>query len=993
MRVRFVHRALFVLLLICQFSICLGTESTDANESSKYLDAVRIFADNVLKYGRDTYGPKHTPLFVDGLNIHTHVPVKWIAPNGDRWILCNLASQQNLFRILDGLTRITGDPKYKLAAMDAIEYAFENLRSPNGLLYWGGHAAYDVGAENPCGSSAHENKNFYPHYELMWEVNPKATRQFIESFWSGHIRDWSNLDMDRHCYQMNQTLEEAWKHEYKGGPVFFKPKQGIPASFITTAGPLVQGATVLTKLSGDGESLVWAKRLAHRYVETRDPRTGIGAGIFTGEKTRLPTLRELKNIDLNELSRDSFFPALPTSGNSDVRERISGYFEVSPGIPFNGLVAPWICALLTGEMMGSEGKEFIQWSVEELTAWGKVAYRKSDNSWIPMLRDSTPLEDMVIKKDGSLGPKGTTVVPMSVARNIALGNGFGDIAVSSVKLPELERRIDCADPYTLLGFLELYRKTQSKPFLERAKQVGDNILASRFHKGFFAPSDRHFYTRFDSPEPLALLHLHAVSMSRNLDLPVTWPSKAFFEHAYRDKDSRDDNSLVYRLTESPEPPISLQEAAAKGNLDQIRSLIEEGIKVDFREDGFHKTALHRAAMSGHRDVVEYLLAKGAQVDAWSGFPGGTPLDYAAENGHRAVVELLLTRGADVHSKREGWPTGDTPLHSAVRAGHKDIVELLIAYKADVNAKNNEGQTPLDIALQRKGKNIVELLIQKGADISIHMAARYGLLEKLKDLIAKGTDVNARDKDGKTALDVAVEKYNKEIATLLVDKGAEVSIHATAFIGDINKVEAFVEGGGSVDKPDATGQTLLHYATAGNNRAIAELLISHDADVNAVAGTWRTPLGVAAQTGSVDVAEYLIAHGANVDGREGQWTPLQEAAYYSKEMVELLLAHGANINEGGWPPLHSALDAERFDILELLLTKGADVSIKDDKGRTPLHIAAWYAAHDNPKMVELLLSKGADINAKDSSGKTALGYAVEGGYTEIAEILRKHGAKE
>ena len=74
-------------------SICLATESPDANESSKYLDAVRIFADNVLKYVRDTYGPKHTPLFVDGLNIHTHEPVKWIAPNGDRWILSNLASQ------------------------------------------------------------------------------------------------------------------------------------------------------------------------------------------------------------------------------------------------------------------------------------------------------------------------------------------------------------------------------------------------------------------------------------------------------------------------------------------------------------------------------------------------------------------------------------------------------------------------------------------------------------------------------------------------------------------------------------------------------------------------------------------------------------------------------------------------------------------------------------------------------------------------------------
>jgi hypothetical protein len=71
-----------------------GSKS-DPNQSTKYLDAVREFADNVLKYGRDTYGPKHTPPFVDGLNIYTHEPVKWIAPNGDRWILSNLPSQPN----------------------------------------------------------------------------------------------------------------------------------------------------------------------------------------------------------------------------------------------------------------------------------------------------------------------------------------------------------------------------------------------------------------------------------------------------------------------------------------------------------------------------------------------------------------------------------------------------------------------------------------------------------------------------------------------------------------------------------------------------------------------------------------------------------------------------------------------------------------------------------------------------------------------------------
>ena len=70
MRGRFTNQAVLGILLIWQFSVCFGTEIPDANDSSKYLDAVREFADNVLKYGRDTYGPKRTPLFVDGLNVH-----------------------------------------------------------------------------------------------------------------------------------------------------------------------------------------------------------------------------------------------------------------------------------------------------------------------------------------------------------------------------------------------------------------------------------------------------------------------------------------------------------------------------------------------------------------------------------------------------------------------------------------------------------------------------------------------------------------------------------------------------------------------------------------------------------------------------------------------------------------------------------------------------------------------------------------------------------
>lgn len=60
----FAYWLMFTILLISQLSVRFA-KTSDVNESTKYLDAVREFADNVLKYGRDTYGPKHTPLFVE----------------------------------------------------------------------------------------------------------------------------------------------------------------------------------------------------------------------------------------------------------------------------------------------------------------------------------------------------------------------------------------------------------------------------------------------------------------------------------------------------------------------------------------------------------------------------------------------------------------------------------------------------------------------------------------------------------------------------------------------------------------------------------------------------------------------------------------------------------------------------------------------------------------------------------------------------------------
>ena len=186
-----------VALLAC---CCLSKAAEPAGASERYVQAARTFADSVLKHGRDTYGQRHTPLFVDGLQVETLEPVRW-KKGGQTWVLCNFASQQSLLRTLDGLSALTGENRYRQAAEDSARYALAHLRSTNNLLYWGGHMAWDLEQERPVGEypDVHEVKDHQPYFPLLWRVDAAATRRLCEAMWGAHVLDWSLLDYNRHA--------------------------------------------------------------------------------------------------------------------------------------------------------------------------------------------------------------------------------------------------------------------------------------------------------------------------------------------------------------------------------------------------------------------------------------------------------------------------------------------------------------------------------------------------------------------------------------------------------------------------------------------------------------------------------------------------------------------------------------------------------------------------------------------------------------------------
>ena len=132
------------------------------------------------------------------------------------------------------------------------------------------------------------------------------------------------------------------------------------------------------------------------------------------------------------------------------------------------------------------------------------------------------------------------------------------------------------------------------------------------------------------------------------------------------------------------------------------------------------------------------------------------------------------------------------------------------------------------------------------------------------------------------------------AVLLVGCGPKVDIHKAAYVGNIEAVKQHIAAGGDVDaKDDLFGRAPLHWAAVGGSKEIAELLIAAGADVNGkVDDGWRwTPLHNAAQGGHKEIAELLISKGADVNARKNNGiTPLDLAV--DKETTDLLRKHGA-----------------------------------------------------------------------------------------------------
>uniref|UniRef100_A0A8B9MUX0 Protein phosphatase 1 regulatory subunit n=1 Tax=Accipiter nisus TaxID=211598 RepID=A0A8B9MUX0_9AVES len=207
--------------------------------------------------------------------------------------------------------------------------------------------------------------------------------------------------------------------------------------------------------------------------------------------------------------------------------------------------------------------------------------------------------------------------------------------------------------------------------------------------------------------------------------------------------------LARKLTEHP-----VRKILKHDNVDMVKFLVENGANIN-QPDNEGWIPLHAAASCGYLDIAEYLISQGAHVGAVNS-EGDTPLDIAEEEAMEELLQNEVNRqGVDIEAARKEeerimlrdarqWlnsghindvrhaKSGGTALHVAAAKGYTEVLKLLIQARYDVNIKDYDGWTPL------------------------HAAAHWGKEEACRILVENLCDMEAVNKVGQTAFDVADE---------------------------------------------------------------------------------------------------------------------------------------------------------------------------------------------------------------------------------------------
>ena len=425
--------------------------------------------------------------------------------------------------------------------------------------------------------------------------------------------------------------------------------------------------------------------------------------------------------------------------------------------------------------------------------------------------------------------------------------------------------------------------------------------------------------------------------------------------------------------------------AAMQNEYMTGDVLRRGIDIDINirnVDG--ETPLMCAVKLDKEEIVALLLKNNANVNLKASDSGSTCLHIAAAKDKIGIIiQLLLERGADLEATDE---MGLTPMCAAALNGNDVATQKLIEHGAKIGNALQYAVTLANHAFMAR------LLNPKGPDFeAFYDASSYGLPNPLgQDTVSKrrvflvrmlldhGADIHARNDKGFTPLQIAAVTAQGTLVDMLLEQGAS-----------------------------AKGATVL-CAYWGLNTSTVKSLLEGGADIHVTDGIWNKPaLTWESEVGSLAMIEVLLQHGANVHHRDKHATALHYASGNGRtQIVQRLLTAGANPNlltHEKRTSLHAvASRADRYfragrwwdpsptdrkDTATLLLDSptGCDIDAIDSYGRAALHYAAKNGLLG---VVEVIVNQGGDWEIQDERGLTPLESAQEWGRMDVVRFLKR-----
>jgi ankyrin repeat protein len=418
---------------------------------------------------------------------------------------------------------------------------------------------------------------------------------------------------------------------------------------------------------------------------------------------------------------------------------------------------------------------------------------------------------------------------------------------------------------------------------------------------------------------------------------------------------------------------ALHWASDREDLEMAQMLVKAGADVNAKTRLGDITPLLMAAKAGNAAILDLLIQAGADVTAVS-TTGTTPLMVAAASGKTDAVKVLLNSGIDVNAK--DIFQGQTALMFAAALNRADVIKLLVDRGADVNAvslvpdpvKRNpparaqngqRGQAPRqegdpppqNAARGGRGGGVLAL----GGMTALQFAARDGQMAAVQVLVAARADINRLTASDKmSTLTIAIMNGHYDIAKYLLDHGADpIPVSAAGISALYMLVDA--QWAAKVWYPPPTMdqektsyldlmKTLLDRGADPNVRLGAKLWL-RQFHGDWVDSTGATPFWRAAQADDVAGMKLLVSRGADPKLPTSHGcSPLQVAMGFGLE-----------------PQISTFVPDSRLPAAKYLVDElHVNVNSKDDLGYTPLHGAALTG--DN-ELIQFLVSKGADPKAR------------------------------